>query len=166
MERPHAGPAGTNWPRAHAENQEGDATHPPTPELLGEGGRRPGPRGARPSSALPLGPPARHPAEPEGGALSDGGRGAQEGLWAATPADLPGWGGGGGHRGGHSAGTAGSMRHPGGRTPRRREGSPGEPRPHRLAQPRCQSWGAGPRAGLLCSLPRSECLAAPVFPRR
>lgn len=145
LERPHAGPGGTDWPRAHAENQEGAATHPPTPELLGEGGRHPGPHGARLSSALPLGPPAQRPAEPEGGALSDGGRGAHEGLWAATPADLPGWGGGRGHRGGHSDGTAGSMRHAGGWTPRRREGSLGEPRLHRLAQPRCQSRGVGPR---------------------
>lgn len=42
--------------RPTAENQEGAATCPLTPELLGEGGWRPGPHGAQPSSALPLGP--------------------------------------------------------------------------------------------------------------
>ena len=90
--------------RPTAENQEGAATCPLTPELLGEGRWHPGPRGARPSSALPLGPQAWRPAEVEGGAMSDGGKGAREGRWAATPADLPGWGGGGGHLEGHSGG--------------------------------------------------------------
>lgn len=164
MERPHAGPAGTNWPRAHAENQEGAATHPPTPELLGEDGRRPGPRGARPSSALPLGAPARRPAEPEGGALSDGGRGAQEGLWAATPADLPGWGGGGGHRGGTvrarqaPCGTQVDG-HPG--DGRAAWGSPG----HTAALSRAVSHGVrGPGQGCCVPCPGLSAWQHPPFP--
>ena len=146
--------------RPTAENQEGAATCPLTPELLGEGGWRPGPRGAQPSSALPLGPRP-------GAQLSRRRQRCSGGAVGSRPC-RPAWMGRG-------RGTPGGAQWGCGRpSPARLDSSQardlqvdrhqGEPRPHRLAQPHHQSRVQGPRAGTPCSLPGSECLAAPAFP--